>query len=248
MRLTKKVCVITGGTSGIGLAAAREFVAEGGRVAVLARGSEGLKAAQAQLGKDALCLAADVTRPEELARALRDTRERLGAVDVLFANAALVKLSPLAETSPAMLEELLRVNVQGTFATLQAALPVLARGASVIITTSWVANVGFAGASALAMSKAALGALVRVAAAELAPQGIRVNALCPGAIETPLWGKLGLPAEALQAAGAAITAKVPLARWGRPEELAGAALFLASADSSYVNGVELTVDGGLTCG
>jgi len=164
---------------------------------------------------------------------------------VVFANAALVKLAPISDTSPALLDEIIGANLKGTFQTVQAAIPHLARGASIIVTTSWLANIGFAGPSALAMSKAALRALVRVAAAELAAQDIRVNALCPGAIETPLWGKLGLPEEALCAAGAAITEDIPLRRWGKAEELARAVVFLASSASSYVNGIELAVDGGI---
>lgn len=137
------------------------------------------------------------------------------------------------------------INMKGAFNTLRYAVPALSSGASVIFTTSWLNRIGFAGSSVASMTKAALRSLVRVAAAELAPQGIRVNALCPGAIETPLWGKLGLPAETLSAAGAAITAQIPGQRWGKPDEIARAALFLASAQASYVNGTELQVDGGL---
>lgn len=245
-QLRDKVCVITGGTSGIGLATAQAFVEQGAKVAVFARGNEGLAAAQRTLGPAALTVAGDLTRPEDLRRLFEQARTRLGPIDVVFANAALVKLAPISDTSPAFLDEVIGVNLKGTFQTVQAAIPHLARGASIVITTSWLANIGFAGSSALAMSKAALRALVRVAAAELAAQDVRVNALCPGAIETPLWGKLGLPDEALRAAGAEITAQIPLRRWGKAEELARAAVFLASSASSYVNGVELAVDGGIS--
>lgn len=231
-QLRDKVCVITGGTSGIGLATAQAFVEQGAKVAVFARGNEGLAAAQRTLGPAALTVAGDLTRPEDLRRLFEQARTRLGPIDVVFANAALVKLAPISDTSPAFLDEVIGVNLKGTFQTVQAAIPHLARGASIVITTSWLANIGFAGSSALAMSKAALRALVRVAAAELAAQDVRVNALCPGAIETPLWGKLGLPDEALRAAGAEITAQIPLRRWGKAEELARAAVFLASSASS----------------
>lgn len=245
-QLRDKVCVITGGTSGIGLATAQAFVEQGAKVAVFARGERGLAAAQRTLGPGALAVAGDITRAEDLQRLFEQARARLGPIDVVFANAALVKLAPISDTSPAFLDEVIGVNLKGTFQTVQAAIPHLARGASIIVTTSWLANIGFAGSSALAMSKAALRALVRVAAVELAAQDIRVNALCPGAIETPLWGKLGLPDEALRAAGAAITEDIPLRRWGKAEELARAAVFLASSSSSYVNGVELAVDGGIS--
>lgn len=245
-QLRDKVCVITGGTSGIGLATAQAFVEQGAKVAVFARGEQGLAAAQRTLGPAALTVAGDITHAEDLQRLFEQARTRLGPIDVVFANAALVKLAPISDTGPAFLDEVIGVNLKGTFQTVQAAIPHLARGASIIVTTSWLANIGFAGSSALAMSKAALRALVRVAAVELAAQDIRVNALCPGAIETPLWGKLGLPDEALRAAGAAITEDIPLRRWGKAEELARAAVFLASSSSSYVNGVELAVDGGIS--
>lgn len=244
-QLDNQVCVITGGTSGIGLAAARVFLEQGARVALFARGQDGLAAAQRALGPGVLCVAGDVTRRDDLTRLFEEARARLGPINTLLANAAVVKLAPLAGTSPALLDELVDVNLRGTYQTLQLALPHLAPAASVILTTSWLAKIGMPGSSALAMTKAALRALVRVAAAELAPQSIRVNALCPGAIETPLWGKLGLPPDTLRATGEAITAQIPLRRWGRAEELARAALFLASPASSYVTGVELDVDGGL---
>jgi NAD(P)-dependent dehydrogenase (short-subunit alcohol dehydrogenase family) len=187
----------------------------------------------------------DVARGADVERLFATTAATMGRIDALFVNAALAKLAPIADTDDALLEEIVAVNLAGSFRTLRAALPHLVDGASVIVTTSFLDRVGFAGSSALSMTKAALRALVRVAAAELAPRRIRVNALCPGAIETPLWAKLGVPSDALAAAGAAITARIPLGRWGSAEEVARAALFLASPDSGYINGIELGVDGGL---
>jgi NAD(P)-dependent dehydrogenase (short-subunit alcohol dehydrogenase family) len=244
-RLSNKVAVITGGSSGIGLAAAKLFVAEGATVVAFARSGEGLDRALGELGPAAHAVRGDVTREADLARLVGETQERFGGIDVLFVNAALVKLSPIAETGGALFDEIVGVNMKGAFDTLRHGVPALRPGASVIVTTSWLNRVGFAGSAAVSMTKAALRALVRVAAAELGPRGVRVNALCPGAIETPLWGKLGLPEEALRAAGEAITAQIPLGRWGRAEEVARAALFLASAESSYLTGAELAVDGGL---
>ncbi|MFP2904210.1 SDR family oxidoreductase [Pyxidicoccus sp. 3LFB2] len=244
-KFAQKVAVITGGTSGIGLATARLLVEEGAKVVVFARSEEGLAETVKSLGPNAHAVRGDVTRVADLERLFQETRERFGGIDILFANAAVVKLSPLSDTSEALFDELVAVNMKGTFHTLQRAIPHLKDGASVVVTTSWLNRIGFEGSSVLSMTKAALRSLVRVAAAELAPRGIRVNAVCPGAIETPLWGKLGLPAEQLNAAGAAITAQIPVKRWGRPEEIARAVLFLAAPDSSYVTGTELAVDGGL---
>lgn len=244
-KFAQKVAVITGGTSGIGLVTARLLAEEGAKVVVFARSEEGLTETVKSLGPNAHAVRGDVTRVADLKRLFQETRERFGGIDVLFANAAVVKLAPLSDTTEALFDELVAVNMKGTFNTLQQAIPHLNAGASVVVTTSWLHHIGFEGSSVLSMTKAALRSLVRVAAAELAPRGIRVNAVCPGAIETPLWGKLGLPPEQLKAAGEGITAQIPVKRWGRPEEIARAVLFLAAPDSSYVTGTELEVDGGL---
>lgn len=246
-KLDNKVAVITGGTSGIGFAAARMFLDEGARVVIFARGEQGLAKAREALGSrgELHTVCGDVTRTDAVARLYAEVHRRFGKVDVVFANAAVVKLAPIADTSDTLFDEIVSTNMKGAYHTLRAAVPVLADGASVVITTSWLNRMGFAGSSVVAMTKAALRALVRVAAAELGPRGIRVNALCPGAIETPLWSKLGLPRETLEAAGAQITSQVPLGRWGNADELARAALFLACDDSSYMTGTELQVDGGL---
>jgi NAD(P)-dependent dehydrogenase (short-subunit alcohol dehydrogenase family) len=140
---------------------------------------------------------------------------------------------------------MINVNFKGAFFTLQKAISYLNYNASVIITTSWLNSVGFGGSSLLSASKAALRSVVRVAAAELVNKGIRVNAVSPGAIGTPLWTKIGLPEEVLKSAADTITSQIPVKRWGQPEEIAKAVLFLASDDSSYIVGNELTVDGGL---
>jgi NAD(P)-dependent dehydrogenase (short-subunit alcohol dehydrogenase family) len=239
-RLADKVVVITGGTSGIGLATARLCLEEGARVVTFGRGGQALAGEE-----NLLALRGDVTRAEDLERLFAETTRRWGAVDVLFINAGIVKLSSVAESSGALFDEVVSTNMKGAFASLQRGIPALRDGASVIVTTSWLNRMGLPGSGVVAMTKAALRALVRVAAAELGARKIRVNALSPGATETPLWGKLGLPAEALDATGAAITAQVPLGRWGRVDEIARAVVFLASSESSYLNGTELQVDGGL---
>ena len=243
-KLDKKVAVITGGTSGIGLACARLFEDEGAQVVLFARGEDGLNNAVCPNAKTH-CIQGDVSRPADLARLFHETRQRFGRVDVVLANAAVVKLSPIVDTTDALFDEVVNTNMKGVFNTLRHAIPTLTAGASLVVMTSFLNRMGFPGSSVVAMTKGALNSLVRVAAAELGPRNIRVNALCPGAIETPLWGKLGLPAEVLQAAGEGITAQIPLHRWGKAGEMARAALFLACDDSSYMNGAELQVDGGL---
>lgn len=242
-KLSGKVAVVTGGSSGIGLATAKLFAEAGAKVVIFARSETGLAEARA-LVPGMTTIAGDVTRAADVERLFQETRAKLGGVDVLVANAAVVKLASIADTSDALFDEVVSTNLKGAYYTLRQGAKVLNENASVILTTSFLNRIGFAGASVVSMTKAALRSLVRVAAAELAPRRVRVNAVCPGAIETPLWGKLGLPEDALRAAGGAITAQTPAGRWGTPEEVARAMLFLASDESSYVNGSELSVDGG----
>lgn len=244
-KLKGKVAVITGGSSGIGLATAREFVAHGAKVVIFARGKKELDDAARELGSNAHAVQGDVTKLADIDRLFAETKSKFGGVDVLFVNAALVKLSPLAGTTEAFFDEMMNSNFKGAYFTLQKAIPSLNKNASVIITTSWLNSIGFGGSSLISASKAALRSLVRVASAELLDKGIRVNAVSPGAISTPGWGKMGLPEETLKAAGEAITNQIPIKRWGQPEEIAKVVLFLASDDSSYIIGNELTVDGGL---
>jgi len=244
-RLSGKRAVITGGTSGIGLAAARRFHAEGAHLTLFARGADALRCTGAELGSGVAVVQGDVTDASDLERLFAAVDAEGGGIDALVVNAAVVKLAPIVDTTDELLGEILATNVAGAFATLRGAVPRLNDGASVVLVSSYLNRIGFPGSSAVAMSKAGITALVRVAAAELAPRRIRVNALCPGAVETPLWAKLGLPDDVLVSAGNAITAQIPLGRWGRPDELADALVYLASDESSYVNGIELAVDGGL---
>jgi NAD(P)-dependent dehydrogenase (short-subunit alcohol dehydrogenase family) len=244
-KLKNKIAVITGGSSGIGFATAKEFIANGAKVVIFGRGKQALDEAVGELGSNSLAVRGDVCKLTDLDNLFAETKSKFGGVDILFINAAQAKLAPIADTSETFFDEMINVNFKGAFFTLQKAIPYLNDNASVIITTSWLNSIGFGGSSLLSASKAALRSLVRVASAELVNKGIRVNAVSPGAIGTPLWEKIGLPEEVLKSAGETITNQIPIKRWGQPEEIAKTVLFLASDDSSYIVGNELTVDGGL---
>lgn len=244
-KLQNKVAVITGGSSGIGLATAKEFIANGARVVIFGRGKQALDEAVKELGTSGYGVQGDVSKLSDLEKLFAETKTKFGAVDILFVNAAQAKLAPIADTTEAFFDEMIGVNFKGAYFTLQKAIPYLNNNASVIITTSYFNTIGFGGSSLLSASKAALRSLVRVASAELIEKGIRVNAVSPGAIATPLWGKIGLPEDVLKAAGEAITNQIPVKRFGRAEEVAKTVLFLASDDSSYLVGNEIAVDGGL---
>jgi len=244
-KLENKVAVITGGSSGIGLATAKEFIASGAKVVIFGRSKQALDNATESLGSNSISVQGDVSKISDLDRLYSITKSKFGGIDILFVNAAQAKLAPIADTTEHLFDEMIGINFKGAYFTLQRAIPHLNNDASVIITTSWLNSIGFGGSSLLSASKAALRSVVRVASAELVEKGIRVNAVSPGAIGTPLWGKIGLPEEVLKAAGEAITNQIPVKRWGQAEEIAKTVLFLASADSSYIIGNELMVDGGL---
>lgn len=244
-KLEGKVAVITGGTSGIGLATAQEFVSNGAKVVVFGRGQEALDAAVKQLGSNSFGVKGDVTNQSDLDRLYAETKSKFGGIDTLFINVGKGKLAPVADTDEAFFDDMMDVNFKGSYFALQKSIKNLNPKASVIITTSWLNEIGFAGSSLLSASKAALRSLVRVASAELADQGIRVNAISPGPIGTPFWGKIGLPEDVLSGAAEAITAQTALKRFGNPDEVAKAVLFLASDDSSYIIGEEIPVHGGI---
>lgn len=244
-RLSGKIALITGGTTGIGLATARTFLREGATVIVTGRNPETLEAARAELGEGAEVLASDAGDADAIRALFAHIHDRYGRLDVLFLNAGVARFAPWAEHSLADFDLQFAVNVRGPWLAIQAALPLLSPGASVLVNTSVVNQMGMPGASAYAASKAALRSLVRTAAAELGPRGVRVNAVSPGPVDTPIYGKLGLTAEAVTAFAEGVQSQIPLGRFGRSEELAQAALFLASPESSFVHGAELAVDGGM---
>nr|6IHH_A Chain A, Alclohol dehydrogenase [Ralstonia sp.]6IHH_B Chain B, Alclohol dehydrogenase [Ralstonia sp.] len=245
-RLLNKTAVITGGNSGIGLATAKRFVAEGAYVFIVGRRRKELEQAAAEIGRNVTAVKADVTKLEDLDRLYAIVREQRGSIDVLFANSGAVEQKTLEEITPEHYDRTFDVNVRGLIFTVQKALPLLRDGGSVILTSSVAGVLGLQAHDTYSAAKAAVRSLARTWTTELKGRSIRVNAVSPGAIDTPsLENNVSTQEEAdeLRAKAAAAT---PLGRVGRPEELAAAVLFLASDDSSYVAGIELFVDGGLT--
>jgi NAD(P)-dependent dehydrogenase (short-subunit alcohol dehydrogenase family) len=247
MKLTDKVAVITGGNSGIGLATAREFKANGARLALFGRDATSLAAAKEELGKDTLTLAGDVRNTSDLDRLFADTQRHLGKLDVLVAAAGIAKFAPLAEMTEEMFDELADVHFRGAFFTVQRALPHMHDGGSVILVSSSPAqSQGAPLTSVYNAAKAAVRSLGRSLAAELLPRRIRVNTLSPGLTNTPILSRdIGLAASVRDQIAQAFISKIPMGRLGEAAEMAKAALYLASDDSSYVVGAELAVDGGL---
>jgi NAD(P)-dependent dehydrogenase (short-subunit alcohol dehydrogenase family) len=244
-KLSGKVAVVTGGTTGIGLATARLFAAEGAKVIVSGRNPETLAAAREELSRVAEVVQSDAGDPVQVRKLFEDIGRAQGRIDVLFLNAGIAKFAPLADSADELFDQIIQVNLKGPFLALRAALPLLGKGASVIVNTSVVSERAFANASVYSASKAALAALARGAALELAARGVRVNAVRPGPITTPILGKTGLPAEVRESFVQQTMERVPLGRFGSAEEVARAALFLASDDAAFVTGHELSVDGGL---
>jgi NAD(P)-dependent dehydrogenase (short-subunit alcohol dehydrogenase family) len=247
MKLRNKVAVITGGSSGIGLATAHEFRANGARLALFGRDEKELAAATKALGKDILTRAGDVRVVADLDALYEETEERLGKIDIVFAGAGIAKFAPLPEMTEAMFDELTDIHFKGAFFTVQRALPHMHDGGSVILVSSSPAqSQGAPMTSIYNAAKAAVRSLGRSLATELLPRGIRVNTISPGLIKTPILARdIGISAALRDQIARAFVAKIPMGRPGEASEIAKAALFLASDDSSYVVGAELAVDGGL---
>jgi NAD(P)-dependent dehydrogenase (short-subunit alcohol dehydrogenase family) len=244
-RFEGKSAVITGGNSGIGLATAKLFHAEGAKVAISGRDQKTLDEAVTAIGPGTLAVKADVARTADLDNFFAQVAAKFGKIDVLFANAGIAKFAPAADSTERMYDETFDINVKGLFFTLQKALPLLNDNAGIVLTSSVVSSKGYPGTSVYSATKAALRSLARTFAAELIDRGIRVNVVSPGPIYTPILSKSGMPQSGVDAFEAAVTSRVPMKRLGTPEEVAHAVLFLAGSDASYITGVDLNVDGGL---
>jgi NAD(P)-dependent dehydrogenase (short-subunit alcohol dehydrogenase family) len=245
-RIDEKTVLITGGTSGIGLATAQAFAAEGARVVVTGRDAAALEQAQATLGASALAIRNETGSPGAAQALAATLAERGIRLDAVFINAGIAKFASLAEVSEAFWDDSFNTNVKGAFFQIQALQALLNPGASIVLNGSINAHIGMPNSSVYAASKAALISLAKTLSAELLPQGVRVNVVSPGPIHTPLYGKLGLDATTLDATAAQILAQVPLGRFGKAEEVAATVLHLASAESAFIVGTEIVIDGGMS--
>lgn len=247
MTLTGKTALITGGTSGIGLATAALFMREGARVAITGRDETHLAKAREQLGGNVIALRADVRSLADMQDVRRRIEQTLGGLDIFFANAGVAFSTPLATTDASRYDELMDINVKGVFFSMQAVSAILRDGASVILNTSWLNEVGTPGLSLLSASKAAVRSLARTWSSELLDRKIRVNAVSPGPIDTPIHSRGGTASpEQVESTKQRIASRVPVGRLGSSSDIAQAALFLASDASRYMLGAEVAVDGGLS--
>jgi NAD(P)-dependent dehydrogenase (short-subunit alcohol dehydrogenase family) len=241
-RLTGKRALITGGTSGIGLATARRFLEEGARVAITGSNPAGLEEAKRMLGGDVLVLradAGDVAAQREIAA---EIGQAFGNLDVVFINAGIGDFRPLEQWDEAGFDRSVAVNLKGPFFLIQALLPILASPASIVLNTSINARIGMPASSVYAATKAGLVSLARTLSGELIGRGIRVNAVSPGPIATPLHGKIGMGETDIKA----LIDQIPLGRRGEPDEVAQAVVFLASDEGAFTVGSEFVIDGGMS--
>ncbi len=244
--LTDKVAVITGGNSGIGRATAAELVRLGTKVVISGRDEGALEKAAHEIGGDAIAVRADVTKLSDLDRLFEQTREAFGKVDILFVNAGLAVLKPLSEMTEEDFDRIMDVNFKGAYFTIQKALPHMNDGASIVLNTSINAHIGMPMTTVYAASKAALLSLIRTVSAELLSRNIRVNAVSPGPVETPFYGKLGMDEAQIQGMAAGILEQIPMKRFGTSQEIAKVVTFLASDDASFILGTEIAADGGMS--
>lgn len=245
-RLENKRALITGGTTGIGLATAKRFLTEGARVAITGQNPETLAAARDELGAGVLVIQCDASNAVGQRALAEQIAQHFGKLDVLFVNAGVVDMRPFDAFDPEGFDRSFAINVKGPYFLIQSLVQVFARPASIILNGSVNAHIGMANTSVYAATKAALVSLGRTLSGELIGRGVRVNTVSPGPVETPLYGKLGMTGEQLKSVATAIQNQVPAGRFGKAEEIAAAVAFFASDESAFTVGAELLIDGGMS--
>jgi NAD(P)-dependent dehydrogenase (short-subunit alcohol dehydrogenase family) len=245
-RLAGKRALITGGTTGIGFETARQFMGEGARVMITGNNPANLEAARSELGPNVFAVASDAADAGAQKALAEKVRQAFGGLDVLFINAGIVDMRPMEQMDEAGFDRSIAVNLRGPYFLIRALLPVFANPASIVLNGSVNAHIGMPNTSVYAATKAALVSLVRTLSGELIGRGIRVNAVSPGPISTPLYGKLGFSDAELKQVATAIQGQVPVRRFGTPNEIANAVVFFASDESAFTVGSELLIDGGMS--
>ena len=243
-KLEGKVAIITGATSGMGLETAKLFLDEGAKVVLTGRSDEKLQAIESELEGDYLLIKAEASNLNDSRAMIEKTVDAFGKIDVMFLNAGVFRMETVDQLTEEIFDEVHNVNVRGPLFTVREAHPHFNEGASIIFNTSVVNGKGFPAMSAYASSKAALRSITRTLAAEYGPKGVRVNALSPGPIDTPIYGKHNVPQDQINEMASGFPSMVTLGRFGTSDEISKVALFLASDDSSYITGAEIPVDGG----
>jgi len=245
-RLQGKRALVTGGTSGIGLEAARQFLREGARVAITGKNPATLEAAHKELGADVVAIPSDAGDAAAQKQVADAVKQAFGALDVLFVNAGIADLRPFEQVDEAAFDRSLSIIAKGPYFLIQALLPVFAKPASIVLNGSVNAHIGMPNTSIYGAGKAALISLARTLSGELISRGVRLNVVSAGPISTPLYSKLGLTEDQLKATAASLAQQIPVGRFGTPAEFVSAVVYFASDESAYTVGSELIVDGGMT--
>jgi NAD(P)-dependent dehydrogenase (short-subunit alcohol dehydrogenase family) len=245
-KLAGKVALVTGGNSGIGLAAARAFAREGARVVITGRDQATLDKAAAQLGKNVIAVRSDAGSVADGIKLATVLQQQGVMLDAVFINAGVAKFAPFEAVGEEMWDATFNTNLKGPYFLIKALLSRLNPGAAIVLNGSINAHIGMPNSSVYAASKAALISLAKTLSSELLSRGVRVNVVSPGPVTTPGYGRLGLPAEQLSEVVASLQAQIPLKRFGTPDEIASAVLYLASAESAFIVGTELVADGGMS--
>lgn len=244
-RFIGKVAVVTGGNSGIGLGVAKAYAREGAQVAITGRDRATLEAAAKEIGPNTLAIPADVKKLADIDNAIKTIKDRFGRIDALFVNAGIGKFVPIEQVTEAFFDETMAINLKGVFFTVQKALPLMPKGSAVVINASINAHLGMPGTTVYGATKAAVVNMAKTMSADLLEKGVRVNAISPGPITSALLHRDGLSPDQLKTTKDWIQSQVPMKRFGTPEEIAAAVLYLSAPESGFVVGAELLIDGGM---